>query len=161
MRVSWSTGTRAAPRRCNPARSRTKVVPDQQGMKALQLPGGPVPDAFGGLRFRENSVFGGVAMQTVKEAIAVIRGRDYDARTAAEEFLARTARFEELQPYLADDDWKVRLFVARAVAQLPGPSTPVAAELQRRLEVEEDDWVRNNLRWGVECHTMGRPDGEL
>jgi len=23
--------------------------------------------------------------------------------------------------------------------------------LQRRLDVEEDDWVRNNLRWGVEC----------
>jgi hypothetical protein len=63
-----------------------------------------------------------------------------------------------LQPYLADDDWKVRLFVARAAAQLPGPSAPVAAELQRRLQVEEDDWVRNNLRWGVECQ-MKRRDG--
>jgi hypothetical protein len=95
-------------------------------------------------------------VQTVGDAIAVIRGRDYDARTAAEEFLARCARLEELLPYLGDDDWKVRLFVARAAARLPGPSAAVAAALQRRLEVEEDDWVRNNLRWGVECHTEGR-----
>ena len=91
-------------------------------------------------------------MQTIDDAIAVIRGRDYDARTAAEQYLARSARFDELVPYLADDDWKVRLFVARAAAQLPERSEAVAAVLQQRLDVEDDDWVRNNLRWGVESH---------
>jgi hypothetical protein len=95
-------------------------------------------------------------VQSVEDAIAVIRGRDYDARFAAEEFLARTARFEELQPYLADRDWKVRLFVVRAAARLPEASAAVAAELQRRFAVEEDDWVRNNLRWGVERHMGSR-----
>jgi hypothetical protein len=91
---------------------------------------------------------------TIKDAIAVIRGRDYEARQAAEDFLARYGQLEEMLPYLADVDWKVRLFVARAIARMPGPSAELAAVLQQRFEAEEDDRVRNNLRWGIERHTM-------
>ena len=91
-------------------------------------------------------------MQTVEDAIAVIRGTDWEARSAAEAFLARSARFEQLLPYLTDDDWRVRLFVTRAIAQLPARSASVVAELQRRLDAEDDEWVRNNLRWAVRCH---------
>ena len=62
-----------------------------------------------------------VVMQTVADAIALLRGTDYDARSLAERFLARTAPFEGLLPHLTDTDWKVRLFVARAIAQFPTP----------------------------------------
>lgn len=92
-----------------------------------------------------------MAFDSVGDAIQVIRGADWDARWEAERFLARQEP-ADLIGYLADEDWRVRLFVARALAQVPGPRPDIADILRVRLEVEDDHWVSNNLRWGVEQH---------
>jgi hypothetical protein len=93
-------------------------------------------------------------VNSVAEAIAVIRGADYDARHAAERFLVAHASLDELAQFIDDADWKVRLFTVRAVAQLPGPAPSALWLLQSRLAVEQDDWVINNLRWGVRNHSV-------
>jgi hypothetical protein len=88
---------------------------------------------------------------SVRDAIEVIRGADWHARWEAERFLARQ-KPAEVVAYLADEDWRVRLFVSRALAQMPGPSPEIANILTSRLKLEDDDWVLNNLRWGVGRH---------
>jgi hypothetical protein len=94
----------------------------------------------------------GPHVQSLDDAIRAIRGTVWEARDEAEKFLVRGAQVLELVPYLSDPDWKVRLIVTRALAQLPGPSSQIADLLRQRLEGEEDKWVRNNLNWGIRCH---------
>jgi hypothetical protein len=91
---------------------------------------------------------------SVADAIRVIRGTDYDARAEAERFLA-TRRPAEVVGSLADGDWKVRMFAARALARMPAPDPEIAAAVSARLKVEDDDWVANNLRSALRQH--GRP----
>lgn len=90
---------------------------------------------------------GVMPLDSVDDAIRVIRGANRDARWEAERFLSHREP-TELVTYLADEDWRVRLVVARALAQIPGPRPDVAEILKSRLQEEDDTWVSNNLRVG-------------
>lgn len=58
----------------------------------------------------------------------------------------------EVVGYLGDEDWRVRVFAARALAQTRGPDSEIADVARSRLEIEDDDWVANHSRWAMRRH---------
>ena len=92
-------------------------------------------------------------MNSIDEAISVVRGTNWGLRNRAEVYLAAHASLETLQPLATDSDWKIRLSAVRAIAQFPGPSAAAHGLLRRCLSNETDDWVTRNLQWGLTNHS--------